>query len=573
MTHTIICRMKPYIQPFERKLALTELAVLSKAEPHPLSQKCVACAPGGRKYVADLWSEMQVAIDEPNADSQLAIDTSSADPFEYEIETDVPAELLIERLAYWEYVSDGKKGFTTQVVREATVNLSRGNLPLENFSLLVPFKNTIPLPNRRCLRYGTHGIHEYRGKFFPQLVRSLLNIAQIPTNGIVADPTCGSGTTLVEAALSGFHGVGLDLNPLSVLMSKTKCELLSVPPTRLLDTYQQLKNSLLQASQAPDQTLPYFSQLLAADQAYLREWFSEQVLLELDLVASHIHSLTDGPIRDFLRLSLSNIIRHVSWQKEEDLRVRKEIKDDEHLHPIEDFLAEVDDSMRTLLPFLYQNSEKEIGTFEVQEGTAINLCDLWRGLLGQVDVVITSPPYATALPYLDTDRLSLYYLGLLSRAGHRARDLDMIGNREISDAKRKSYWDLFQAKKQDLPTSVVNLIERIYQLNSTSDAGFRRKNLPALLTKYFLDMRQVFTGVSQLLKPGAYAYVVIGNNHTKAAGERIEIETASILGEIAVMVGLERCEQISMEMLASREIYKDNAVASEVILVLRRPRE
>jgi site-specific DNA-methyltransferase (cytosine-N4-specific) len=149
----------------------------------------------------------------------------------------------------------------------------------------------------------------------------------------------------------------------------------------------------------------------------------------------------------------------------------------------------------------------------------------------------------------------------------------MIGNREISDAKRKAYWDLLQAKKPDLPVSVINLIERIYQLNSTSEAGFRRKNLPSLLTKYFLDMRQVLTGIAQLLKPGAYAYVVVGNNHTKAAGDRVEIETANILGEIAVMVGLEKCEQISMEMLASREIYKENAVTSEVILVLRRLRE
>ncbi len=569
--HTIICRMKPYIQPFERKLALDELTALSQAEPKPLSQKCVTCVPGGEKYIADLWSGTHLAINMPSVGPQPTIDTPRADPFEYEIETDVPAEILIERLAYWEYVSDEKKGFTMQVLREATANLSRGNLPLENFSLLVPFKGTIPLSNRRCLRYGTHGIHEYKGKFFPQLVRSLLNIAQVPANGIVADPTCGSGTTLVEAVLSGFHGVGLDLNPLSVLMSKTKCALLSVPPTQLLDTYQQLKSNLLQVSQTADQALPYFSQLLAADQGYLREWFSEKTLHELDLIASHIHSLADGPIRNFMRLSLSNIIRHVSWQKEEDLRVRKEIKDDENIHPIEDFLAEVDNSMRTLLPFLYQNRGKEIGTFKVDEGTAVNICNLWKELLGQVDVVITSPPYATALPYLDTDRLSLYYLGLLSRAGHRARDLEMIGNREISDAKRRLYWDLFQARKQDLPVSLINLIEKIYQLNSTSDAGFRRKNLPALLTKYFLDMRQVLAGIAQLLKPGAYAYVVIGNNHTKAAGERIEIETANILGEIAVMVGLEQCEQISMEMLASREIYKENAVASEVILVLRRP--
>jgi site-specific DNA-methyltransferase (cytosine-N4-specific) len=564
--------MKPYIQPFERKLALDELVAVGHAAPEPLSQKYAVYAAKPEKYIADLWSGTQVVIDISHADAQQHRETPGTDPFVYEIETDVPAEILLEKLAYWEHVTDGRKRFTTQVLREATVHLSKRKLPFESFSLLVPFKGPLSLPQRRCLRYGPHGIHEYRGKFFPQLVRSLLNIARVPANGIVADPTCGSGTTLVEAVLSGCHGAGLDLNPLSVLLSKTKCELLSVPPASLLHAYRQIKSCLLQATQSPqDRTLPYFSRLRSADQAYLRAWFSERVLLELDLVASHIHALTAGPIRDFLRLSLSNILRHVSWQKEEDLRVRKESKDDENLHPVEDFLAEVEGFMRTLLPFLFQNDGQEIGACEVHEGTAVNLCDLWKRFVGRVDVVITSPPYATALPYLDTDRLSLSYLGLLSRADHRARDLEMIGNREISDARRKAYWDLFQHKKLDLPVSVVHLLERISQLNLASDAGFRRKNLPALLAKYFLDMRLVLAGIAQLLKPGSFAYVVVGNNHTSAAGERIEIETANMLGEIAVMVGLERCEQIAMEMLASREIYKSNAVASEVIVVLRRP--
>ena len=63
MTHTIICRMKPYIQPFERKLALTELIAIGKAEPKPLTQKNVVCVSGEKKHIADLWSEAQIAIE------------------------------------------------------------------------------------------------------------------------------------------------------------------------------------------------------------------------------------------------------------------------------------------------------------------------------------------------------------------------------------------------------------------------------------------------------------------------------------------------------------------------------
>src|SRR5262249_23680959 len=157
--------------------------------------------------------------------------------------------------------------------------------------------------------------------------------------------------------------------------------------------------------------------------------------------------------RNFMRLSISNIIRRVSWQKEADLRVRKDVKDDTNIHPIMEFLTEVESSLRTFLAFLYQNQGKTLGTYNIQEGNAVNSTTFWQQWLGKVDVVITSPPYATALPYLDTDRLSLYYLGLLSRSGHRSRDLEMIGNREISDKKREQYWDLFQQSRDALPSS------------------------------------------------------------------------------------------------------------------------
>jgi site-specific DNA-methyltransferase (cytosine-N4-specific) len=115
------------------------------------------------------------------------------------------------------------------------------------------------------------------------------------------------------------------------------------------------------------------------------------------------------------------------------------------------------------------------------------------------------------------------------------------------------------------------LIGKIDLLNEKSDAGFRRRNLPALLTKYFLDMWQVLCGISQILKPGAPAFVVVGNNHTIARGYRVEIETAKLLTEIATKVGLEEGNHVPMEMLPSREIHKQNAVASETILEFRKP--
>ena len=189
--------MKPYIQPFERVLALAELNTLAQTQP-------------------------------------IAIIDQQKEPITFSVNSAVNAAFLARRLAYWETVEIGENQYyTTQVLRERTVNAVRNGVPTKEIPQLLLFGTDGALPNRRCLRYGTHGIHEYRGKFFPQLVRSLLNIANVPENGIVADPMCGSGTTAVEAVLGGHHALGVDMNPLSVLMARTKCAVLAVDPDLL----------------------------------------------------------------------------------------------------------------------------------------------------------------------------------------------------------------------------------------------------------------------------------------------------------------------------------------------------
>jgi len=530
MKPSLVCRMKPYIQPFERTLALAELSALADTNPVP-------------------------------------VDKHVEQPLRFSISPAVEPAVLARRLAYWEIIEADRTYLTTQVLRERTASIIRNGVPTQEIPQLL-LLNEMVLPNRRCLRYGTHGIHEYRGKFFPQLVRSLLNIAGVPKRGVVADPMCGSGTTNVETVLGEYQALGLDMNPLSVWMARTKCSLLSVDPELLASAYEHIRSQLMKATSKRNSRLAYFSSLAQEDQEYLSGWFSEQVLQDLDDVARAIQ-LSDGRVRDFFWLCLSNIIRSVSWQKDDDLRVRREVRLDAEIDPVREFLEELGRSVRVVLAFLHHNQGTRFGSFDIAEGDARDLPTVWSRWKGKIDSVITSPPYATALPYLDTDRLSLCYLGLLSRPEHRRRDQHMIGNREISEKQRSIYWELFEARKKKLPKSVSTLIQRVSTLNSKIEVGFRRRNLPALLTKYFSDMQQVFEGIITVLRPGSSAYVVIGNNHTIAGGERVEIETGSLLMDIAAAVGMTLKQRIPMEMLVSRDIFRKNAVASEEILCFK----
>ena len=530
------CRIKGYIQPFERTLALKELEAVSGSP---------AKAQLGRKDVA----------------------------LEYSVQTEVPAESLLNRLAYWEAISDGSGTSTTtlQSLREATVNVVRNGTDLAKLKEILPFGTEVPLPNRRCLRYGTHGIHEYRGKFFPQLVRSLLNVAGAGDGALIADPMSGSATTAVEAKLFGCKGLGLDMNPLSSFIGKTKCDLLDADPAKLEDAYIRIRDAICARDKRSSQDLPYFNSLADDDRDYLLRWFAEEVLHGLDRIAVLIKLETYAPARDLMWIALSNVLRSVSWQKNDDLRVRKDIRLDVDIDPKKEFLEEMGRSVRAVLAFLYQEPRQTLQKHHVTVGDARDCAEVWSDFSGAVDVIITSPPYATALPYLDTDRLSLCYLGLLSRPAHRKRDLLMIGNREITDRWRREYWDQFLDSDDPLPTNINDLIHNIEKLNRDTDAGFRRKNLPSLLAKYFTDMREVFSSAYKLLKPGGYFFVVVGSNHTIAGGERIEIDTPALLSELADVVGFNSEPPLAMELLVSRDIFRRNAMAKEEILFLQKP--
>ena len=316
---------------------------------------------------------------------------------------------------------------------------------------------------RRQSHYLTHGLHRFKGKFYPHLARALINRSGIVAGDLVLDIFMGSGTTLVESSLLGIDAVGFDINPLSVLIASTKVGVLNVPWRTLSSQIDAFESSLAQEARVeglswrgitdgePLGAHDYPSGDLAeicgsgAAEKLINSWFPGSVRHKLAISLRSLRVVDHPVARDFLRVCLSDLVRSCSQQDPRDLRARR------RAHPIGDapvlnaLLIKARGEMEKLRvgQELTDQYPWETPKVVAELRDARDLCPKTHPVLSErpADAVISSPPYAVALPYVDTDRLSLIILGLLSGGEIKELEKGMIGSREIADRERRDIED------------------------------------------------------------------------------------------------------------------------------------
>jgi tRNA G10 N-methylase Trm11 len=448
-------------------------------------------------------------------------------------------------------------------------NILTDQAVIENYHSFEPnlFEDIRPSKSRE-IRYLTHSFHEYKGRFYPQLAKAFMNYAGIKKGDTVLDPFCGSGTTLVESLLYGVNAIGVDINPIAYLLAKAKVKSFQLNQDDLKLIKKAFEN-LTEESDWQKVNIEDYKNSLDTD--YLQIWFPSNNLKKVILIQEIIQMLPNETSQLFSKVVLSNLLREFSFQDPTQLRIRRRAeKPNENL--IDIFKKNLDAQILKLESF--QNLNRFILNSNVDNylGDIRTLMKSANLRKNSIDVVITSPPYATALPYVDTDRLSLFVFGYTDKNSFRKLEKTLIGNREITKSKREQLDKELEENFNEsvLPQEIISLLKRIYFLNKNSNVGFRRKNTAALLYKYFLDMHIGIKQVSQVLKKNKFAFFVVGNNRTTAGNEQINIPTDDFIGLIAQQNNFNLVEKISMTVQQSYMIHSKNSINTESILVLQR---
>lgn len=253
---------------------------------------------------------------------------------------------------------------------------------------------------RKDPKYVTHGIHPYKGKFYPQLAKALFNSAKLEPGSTVLDPFCGSGTVLLEAALSGCNAVGFDVNPVAVSTAAAKIGAVgadAVYRDHLLCTFERRIHALSSLAK-PTSALKFSGAVLDE----VESWFPAPVVSKMSAILSEIDDVPDAHTRDILRVALSSIIREISHQEPRDLRIRRRAIPLEDA-PVFDLLRErISDTRKRLRHFA---SVKNYAPHPIGEAKAyLSPSDEENSFIqasvrdGSVDLVVTSP--RMQLPYL-----------------------------------------------------------------------------------------------------------------------------------------------------------------------------
>lgn len=432
--------------------------------------------------------------------------------------------------------------------------------------------DAIESSSRKDPKYVTHGIHDYKGKFYPQLARSMFNLAELKPGSLVLDPFCGSGTVLLEAYLNGMAAKGFDMNPLAVRVARAKSGILLVDPyvrDRLLARFQERARRL-----SPLQDDAVFPEGVLGE---LESWFPDKVRHKLASLIVAIREEPEPRVKALLEVLLSSIVRQVSQQDPEDLRIRRRRTPIDDA-PVYDLFGErLAEQRRRLAEFASRSNRAPVafGNVSVFEGDNRHASTYSKANVeaATVDAVVTSPPYATALPYIDTDRLSILLLD--GRTSSERSDIErrLTGSREIRKSARAELEAEIMGDQLDclLSATAKRVVSDVYRLNKNADVGFRRKNMSALLFRYYADMANAFRQLDRVLKPGGSAFIVIGDTKTTAGSKEVIIKSADAVTEISTNLGWNLVERIPITVTQEKRPHNKNSITDNDVIWLRKP--
>ncbi|WP_404344233.1 DNA methyltransferase [Vreelandella venusta] len=341
---------------------------------------------------------------------------------------------------------------------------------------------------------GIHSFHWYPATYIAAIPGTL--ISQLTKkDSIVLDPFCGSGTTGVEAIRLGRQFVGIDTNPIALLISQAK---LYFPDP---NAFNKAVSDIVSSSDALffDSKQDEHPQL---DE--LREWYHPETLFSLHKILIAILKVHNANLKKCLLAIFSGVLKSCSSQGKHWGWVCDNVKPKKNEIVYKDAISIF---LNASHGFIESSSlsHKEVRVHKEHEtrkntrsrstllsGSCISQMERMRP--NSVDFIMTSPPYYGVADYIKSQRLSFLWF-----------DMDELSK------ERLGFRDFESLRKYE-----------------TGARSFRsRKNSHSTYIEF---MNIFFQQSFSVLKDGAHMALVVGESKARAATTDLLIKSAKING-------------------------------------------
>ena len=268
---------------------------------------------------------------------------------------------------------------------------------------------------------AAHKIHRYPAVFVPELAEKIIKTFS-NEGDTVLDIFSGSGTTLLEAMKLKRHGVGIELNPLAVLITEVKTRY--IDPSLLGEGFEQWKTD-------------FFENSYKCNGINNREfWFHEITNNTINDAIGALNVLEDTNVKKFLMVCVSEIIREVSYcvhsgfkLHRDKSKVAKDLSFNKH-----EFLDKLDPVVKrnlkaiTALKDIYDHAYSPVVYLSDSRDRLESLKE------ESIDLILTSPPYGdskTTVAYGQFSTFSSEMFELENYYDSEARrlDSDLLGGK------------------------------------------------------------------------------------------------------------------------------------------------
>lgn len=410
-----------------------------------------------------------------------------------------------------------------------------------------------------------HGLHYYKAKFFPRMVRAMVTDA-LPRLGRgshrMLDPFVGSGTALLEGSLLGVHSVGCDVDPLAVKITAAKLLAFSTSLTEVVGAVDwacaRVAWAETQGSHLPRLKPEDFPSWLLKNRKFPRHAADD---LSAEIAQARAILLDcPPPLLTIFEILVSDAVSR---------RIKMRLLGTGIGRFSLSFSAQ---SIPRLLVRSLRRLANEVAAWywlRAQFGLDLAPAEVLRGdarslpeSLGPFDLIVTSPPYLPASSgresYAKARALSFLALEMLESDDVEALVGDAVGS--------------MNGVNDDLE----GLLDRESEVVSWLRSDALRSSKAAPTARYFKDLRVALGQMHSALRSRGVAMVVIGTRSTfyryASRAPLFTVEAASLLARSAESVGFVVEDTIDIQLHKLNRNARPRSLDAyfETILVLRR---